>query len=223
MPIGFRIEPRASAPDPALIEALRGVSTSIISDNMGRLYAGGPELRPFHDGTPMIGMAITVRARPGDNLMIHKAIDLAQPGDVIVVDAGGDLTNSLVGEIMLNLAIRRAIAGYIIDGAVRDTGALAKASLGVFARGVSHRGPYKDGPGEINVPIVVGGQPVSPGDIVIGDADGILAVPQRDAAGVAELAKAQIQREESILASIADGTVDRSWVDATLKAKGLVL
>jgi RraA family protein len=223
MPIGFRIEPRPSTPTPGLLEALRGIATSIVSDNMGRLYAGGAALRPFHDGSPMIGTALTVRTRPGDNLMIHKAIDLAQPGDVLVVDAGGELTNSLVGEIMLNLAVRRGIAGYVIDGAVRDTDALGKASIGVFARGVSHRGPYKDGPGEINVPVVVGGQPVSPGDIVIGDADGVVAVPQRDALSVAELAKAQEQREAAILASIADGTVDRSWVDATLRAKGLAL
>lgn len=223
MTIGFRIEPRAGAIDPALLDALRGIPTPIVSDNMGRLYAGGAALRPFHDGSPMIGCALTVRTRPGDNLMVHKAIDMAEPGDVIVVDAGGDLTNAIIGEIMLNIAIRRGVAGFVIDGCIRDSDALAKASLPVFARGASHRGPYKDGPGEINVPVMVGGQPVMPGDIVLGDVDGVLAVPRAQAAAVAKQAQAQLKREEEILASIADGTVDRSWVDATLRAKGLSL
>lgn len=223
MTIGFRIEPRAGAIDPALLDALRGIPTPIVSDNMGRLYAGGAGLRPFHDGTAMIGCALTVRTRPGDNLMVHKAIDMAEPGDVIVVDAGGDLTNAIIGEIMLNIAMRRGVAGFVIDGCIRDSDALAKASLPVFARGASHRGPYKDGPGEINVPVTVGGQPVMPGDIVLGDVDGVLAVPRAQAAAVAEQAQAQLKREEAILASIADGTVDRSWVDATLRAKGLAL
>ncbi len=223
MAIGFRIQLRPPAIDRNLIDGLRGIPTPIISDNMGRLYAGGAVLRPHHDGTPMIGVALTVRTRPGDNLMVHKAIDIAEPGDVIVVDAGGELTNSLIGEIMLGLARRNGVAGFVIDGAIRDSEALAASSLGVFARGVSHRGPYKDGPGEINVPVSVGGQPVSPGDIVIGDADGVLAISREDAIGVAELARAQVRREVDILASIENGTIDRSWVDAALTAKGVAL
>ncbi|TDR95688.1 RraA family protein [Enterovirga rhinocerotis] len=221
--IGFRIEPRLAAIDPALLGTLGGIPTPIVSDNMGRLYAGGASLRSFHDGSAMIGSALTVRTRPGDNLMVHKAIDMAEPGDVIVVDAGGDMTNAIIGEIMLNIAASRGVAGFVIDGCIRDSDAIARASLPVFARGASHRGPYKDGPGEINVPVTVGGQPVMPGDIMLGDVDGVLAVPRSQAAAVAELAQAQLKREEAILASIADGTVDRSWVDATLRAKGLPL
>ncbi|WP_375460687.1 RraA family protein [uncultured Enterovirga sp.] len=223
MPIGFRIAARGPAVPREVIESLSGIPTSIVSDNMGRLYAGGAALRPYHDGTVMIGVAVTVRTRPGDNLMIHKAIDIAEPGDVLVVDAGGDLTNSLFGEIMLTLARRRGIVGLVIDGAIRDLDAIAASSLGVYARGVSHRGPYKDGPGEINVPVSVGGQPVSPGDIVIGDADGVLAIPASEAPEIASLARQQMEREAAILASIADGSIDRSWVDATLRAKGVAL
>jgi regulator of RNase E activity RraA len=220
MSVGFNIAPRAPAIDPTLLAAFEGVPTPIASDNMARMFAGGAGLRPYHNGSPLLGVALTVRTRPGDNLMVHKAIDLALPGEVIVVDAGGDLTNSIIGEIMTTLAASKGIAGFIIDGAVRDTDHLAASPLPVFARGVSHRGPYKDGPGEINGLVSVGGMPVSPGDIVIGDCDGVLAIPRASAAEIARLCHEQMSRERAILASIADGSVDRRWVDEVLKAKG---
>ena len=222
MPVGFRIEPRPPATDPGLIASLTGIPTAILSDNMGRLHAGGPALRPHHDGSVMLGVALTVKTRPGDNLMVHKAIDMALPGEVIVVDAGGDLTNAIIGEIMLNLAASRGVVGFVIDGAIRDADALAASPVGVFARGVTHRGPYKDGPGEINVPVVVGGQAVLPGDLVIGDRDGVLALSPRDVAAVTRLARAQMEREAATLVAIADGTLDRAWVDETLRAKGVI-
>lgn len=223
MTIGFAIHPRPAANDAALLEALGGIPTPLLSDNMSRLFAAGPALRPMHRGTPLLGFAVTVLTRPGDNLMVHKAIDLSGPGDVIVVDAGGDLTNAIIGEIMLTLAQKRGIAGFVIDGAIRDLDAIARGDLPVFARGVTHRGPYKDGPGEINGPVRVGGQVVASGDVIVGDADGVLAVPRGAALAIAALAREQIRREEATLAAIADGTVDRSWVDATLRAKGLAV
>jgi regulator of RNase E activity RraA len=221
MPIGFQINPRPQKIDPALLDALRGIPSPIVSDNMARMFAGGPALRPYHQGTPLLGVALTVRTRPGDNLMVHKAIDMAEPGEVIVVDAGGDLTNAIIGEIMTTLAQKRRVAGFVIDGAIRDSDAIAISNFPVFARGVTHRGPYKDGPGEINVTVVIGGQAVAPGDIIVGDADGVVAVPREAAAAVAKGARAQMEREAKTLASIADGSIDRSWVDETLRAKGL--
>jgi RraA family protein len=221
MQIGFQINSRAEALDNATLDLLRGIPTPIISDNMARMFAVGPGLRPFHRGGFMIGSALTVRTRPGDNLMVHKAIDLAQPGDVIVVDAGGELTNAIVGEIMTTLAQTRGVAGMVIDGSVRDLDAIAASDFPVYARGITHRGPYKDGPGEINVVVNVGGQTIAPGDIVVGDADGVLAVPRSEAAHVADLARAQMDREAGILNAIRDRTIDRSWVDEMLRAKGL--
>ena len=220
MSIGYRIEPRGPAPSPELVDALRGIPTPIVSDNMGRLYAGGAVLRPFHDGTPMIGVALTVRTRPGDNLMVHKALDMAQPGDVIVVDAGGELTNSIFGEIMLTLARRRRLAGLVIDGAVRDSDALAASSIGVYARGVSHRGPYKDGPGEINVAIAIDGMVVEPGDLILGDDDGLLAVPFDAVEAVHAAATQKAAAEAQQMARIAAGTHDAAWVDAALRRLG---
>ncbi len=221
MPIGFKINPRPPKIDPALLEAFRGIPSPIVSDNMARMFAGGPTLRPYHQGTPLLGVALTVRTRPGDNLMVHKAIDMAEPGEVIVVDAGGDLTNAIIGEIMTTLAMKRRIAGFVIDGAIRDSDAIAIENFPVYARGVTHRGPYKDGPGEINVTVVIGGQAVAPGDIIVGDADGVVAVPRSEAAEIAKAARAQMEREAKTLAAIADGSIDRKWVDETLRAKGL--
>ena len=222
MTTGSRIMPAAPKPDSALMAQLRTLPVANVSDNMLRLYGGYDRLRPMHDGSALCGPALTVRTRPGDNLFVHKAIDIAEPGDVIVVDAGGDTTNSIIGEIMLRLALARGIAGFVIDGAIRDAGAIAAGSLPVFALGAAHRGPYKDGPGEINVPISIGGMPVSPGDIMLGDADGVLAVPQADAPGVLSRALAQNDQETEIFRSIDEGTIDRSWVDATLKSRGYV-
>ncbi|WP_296575592.1 RraA family protein [Phreatobacter sp.] len=223
MSLGFQVLPKPHANDPALTALLAGIPTALLSDNMGRLFAAGPALRPMHDGTPMLGFALTVRTRPGDNLLVHKAIDMAGPGDVVVVEAGGVLTNAIIGEIMATIALKNGVAGIVIDGAIRDSDAIAAMSLPIFAAGVTHRGPYKDGPGEINTGAVIGGQHVAPGDLVVGDTDGVLAVPRAEVAAVAALARAQLAAEDATMKAIAAGTLDRSWVDATLAAKGAAL
>jgi RraA family protein len=153
----------------------------------------------------MVGVAFTVRTRPGDNLAIHKALEFVGPGDVIVVDGGGDETRALIGEIMMNIARQRGAAGYVIDGAIRDAAAIAAADFPVFARAAFHRGPYKYGPGEINVPVSIGGMVVTPGDIVVGDDDGVLAFPPAIAPTLLEAVHAQIQRETDTLVAIREG------------------
>lgn len=220
MVVGFRIAQDVLRPSADLVDGYRGVPVANISDNMSRLFDGGAGLRPFHRRGHMAGVALTVRTRPGDNLMVHKALDMAQPGDVIVVDAGGDLTNAIIGEIMLRYGRSRGVAGFVIDGAVRDTAAIADGDVPIYARGATHRGPYKDGPGEINVTVSVGGMVVAPGDIVVGDEDGVLAVPHAQAEEILALATAQQKREADIMRMIDEGTIDRSWVDKSLIAKG---
>ncbi len=197
-------------PPAALIEAFRTAPTSIISDNLSRL-PGAVGLRPFHRGGRLVGTAFTVRVRPGDNLAIHKALELVGPGDVIVVDGGGDETRALVGEIMLTIAQYRGAAGYVIDGAIRDVGAIAASDFPVFARAVIHRGPYKSGPGEINVPVNIGGSVIAPGDIVVGDEDGVVAFSQAIAPALLEAVKAQIAREEATLVAIREGRYQGSY------------
>ena len=220
MSASMRILDIPKRPDPRLVAELAKMVTPHLSDSMERLYAGGPQLRPMYKGATMAGPAYTVKTAPGDNLLVHKAIDTARPGDVIVVDAGGFLDNAIIGELMMTRAKQRGVAGIVIWGAIRDSAEIGAGTYPVFAAGVTHRGPYKNGPGEINVPIMMGGTPVSPGDIIVGDADGLVAVPQELAAQVLASAKAILAKETASMKQILAGTVDRAWVDKALKEKG---
>jgi len=177
----------------------------------------------MHRQGVLAGPALTVKARPGDNLMLHYALNIAEPGDVIVVDAGGDLTNALIGEMMVAYALKRGVAGIVINGAIRDAANIGAGDFPLFAAGISHRGPYKDGPGEINVPIAIDGMVIEPGDLIIGDDDGLLCVPYDHVAEVYDRAAAKHAAEEKQMQQIAAGTNDRSWVLETLKKKGCVL
>jgi RraA family protein len=219
--LGFRILPSPQLPPRDILEALRGIATAHLSDNMHRLNAVAAEIRPYHNRSKLVGPALTVKVPPGDNLMVHKAIDMARPGEVIVVDAGGVLSHAIIGEIMSSLAESRGVAGMVIEGSIRDADALAKSSFPVFARGITHRGPYKNGPGEINVPVVVGGTVINPGDIVVGDDDGLVLLPPGAAAALIKIARAYAEKEDEILKAIRSGaSIDRSWVDKALKEKG---
>ena len=227
-PPGFAIHERSAHHSPDLIRALRGVPTAVVSDCLGRTV-GSRGLVAYH-GDPTLalcGVALTVRVRPGDNLMVHKALTLAQPGDVIVVDGSGDVSHALVGGLMRLAAIARGVAGVVIDGAIRDAAEWAEGRLPVFARGVSHRGPTKDGPGEINVPIACAGLAVAPGDVVVGDADGVVAVaPDRLPALLADVRRKQLEEAELQARHIASRddpslrALDDERVDTLLRAKG---
>lgn len=213
---GLRILQRRRAVDLALARQFLDVPVANVSDCMSRMTAGGARLRPMHAGGRMAGPALTIKTRPGDNLMIHKALQLAKPGDIIVVDAGGDLTNALVGEIMVGDAIKQGLGGFVMNGAIRDAGALRAGAFPVFAAGVTHRGPYKNGPGEINVPIAIDGMVIEPGDLVIGDEDGLLCVPFDDVERLLAAARQKQVIEDKMVADIEAGCFDRAWVDETL-------
>ncbi len=216
MSYGFRIKKSWTRVSADIVEQFRSIPVANVSDCMSRMDAGGPELRPMHRDGVLAGPAFTVRTRPGDNLMLHKAIDMAQPGDIIVCDAGGDTTNSLFGEIMLTYAIKRGIAGLIFNGAIRDRDAFLEHNLPVFAAGVTHRGPYKDGPGEIGLPISLYGMTIEPGDLMLGDPDGVLRVPRGEAEEILKLAQAKNDAEAKQFEAIENGTLDRAWVDKAL-------
>ncbi|HEX4986771.1 MAG TPA: RraA family protein [Burkholderiales bacterium] len=224
MPLGFRIFPSPTRAPQQVIDALGRHAVSNLCDSMGRAHnAAGGALRPMHRGGRLCGPAITVRTAPGDNLLIHKAIDTARPGDVIVVDGGGALDAALIGDIMTSYAATRSVGGFVIDGAVRDTEELATRDLPVYARGVSPRGPTRGGPGEINVPVAIAGTVVQPGDIVVGDADGLVFVPPAQADELLKAVAALLAKEKALLDAIARGSADRRWVDETLAAKGCTL
>ena len=223
MTIGFRILERKKKVPLNIAKEFLTLPVANVSDSMWRLTAGGSRLRPMHKSGQMAGPALTVKSRPGDNLMLHKAIDMAEPGDIIVCDAGGDLTNSLMGELMLAHAIKRGVGGFVLDGAVRDVEAFLEVNLPVFAAGVSHRGPYKDGPGEINVSVAIDGMVIEPGDLVIGDWDGVLSIPLEDVESILRKTNEKQAAEAVDMAKIEAGEWDRSWVDKTLKDRGCIM
>ncbi|NSZ75016.1 RraA family protein (plasmid) [Agrobacterium tumefaciens] len=217
---GFRVRKRERKVGPEWVEAFRSLPVANVSDVMGRMTAGAAALRPYYDGARMVGPAITVKARPGDNLMVHKALDIAEPGDIVVVDAGGDLSNAIIGELMVAHAIQRGLGGIVIYGAIRDSAELSVGGFPVFAAGITHRGPYKDGPGEVNVPISIAGMVINPGDLMCGDADGLLCVSIEDVEAVHAGATYRHEFENKRMARIRDGTSDRDWVDSALRKLG---
>jgi regulator of RNase E activity RraA len=210
---GLNKNPSAPQVDPAIIAKLRTIAVSLLSDQLHR-NCGSVGLHPYHAPAPMAGTAVTVKTRGGDNVAILRAYDFCRPGDVMVVDAGGDVTNALVGGIMTFAAAKQGLAGMVLDGAIRDVAEIRQRTFPVYARDVTHRGPYKDGPGEINVPVTVGGMVVNPGDIIVGDQDGLLAFAPRLAEPTIEKALAQQEKEEATMQAIRDGRWDRSFVDA---------
>jgi RraA family protein len=210
-PLGWRRNTSAAQASPEILEALRGLAVSLLSDNMARA-SGAVGLRPYHHPKPMAGTAVTVRTRAGDNLAIHRAFDFCRPGDVLVIDGGGEITQALVGDIIASFAERLGVQGLVVDGAIRDVGAIRERDFPIYARAVTHRGPYKNGPGEINVPVSVGGMVVNPGDIVVGDEDGLVAIAPADVTAVIAGAKLQAEKEAAALSAIAQGRFDRSWV-----------
>ncbi|MGX7707769.1 RraA family protein [Methylobacterium sp. Gmos1] len=220
MSIGFKIHPRTRTVDAATVEKFKAIAVANISDSMGRMTHGGPRLRPMHAGGVLCGVALTVKARPGDNLMVHAALNRVKPGDVIVVDAGGDLTNAILGELMLSHAQQVGCAGVIVDGAVRDFGWIKANAFPVYAAGVTHRGPYKSGPGEMNCPIAIDGMVIEPGDLIVGDDDGFVCVPYDLTEKVFVAADKKQQGEAKTMAAIKAGTVDRSWVERELEKAG---
>jgi RraA family protein len=220
MTIGFRISERQPAGDAALIARASELPVANIGDVMNRLQAMRGGFRSFGGRRTVVGPARTVRARAGDNLMLHRAIDLAQPGDVVVCDGGGDLSIALAGDLMIGHATRRGIAALVIDGAVRDLSNIAALDIGVWARGATPAGPYKDGPGEIGYPISCGGQVVMPGDLIAADEDGVVVIPLAEAVAVIEAAEAHAAKEAEATAAINGAGWDRAWVGQSLSAKG---
>ena len=206
-------------PDKELVEKFKGVAVANLDDVMNRISSVHESITPINK-SPLLGTAFTVKVPEGDNLMFHVAMDLAKPGDVIVIDAGGDTRRSIFGELMVTYCSSRGINGIVVDGSVRDVDAMEKLEdFAIYAKGVTPDGPYKNGPGEVNTPVVCGGQVVFPGDIVLGDADGVLFVRPSEAEDLLEKVKVIENNEKKILETMAkDGTYIRPWVAPKLEA-----
>lgn len=215
--IGFKINTQITRPDKELIEQFREIPIACIADNMNRLFCMDKQIKAY--GKPSIcGPAFTVMAPAGDNLMFHRAIDTAEAGDILVVAGVGDADRSFSGEMMLHMAKYRGLEGFVIDGYIRDAEGTAKSGFAVYARGVQANGPYKNGPGMINVPVSCGGQVVMPGDIIVGDHDGVVVIPAQYAQEVLEKATKQAGAERIKEEEIKIGKMpNRDWIMKALE------
>jgi regulator of RNase E activity RraA len=216
----FNIHPPPALAPSEIVEALRQIVTPHISDSLQRV-SGVVGLTRYHRRRKLVGTAFTVKTRPGDNLLIYKALMDMSPGHVLVVDGGADTTNALVGELIMLYAQQRGCAGFVLDAAIRDSAAFFEADFPCYARGSSHRGPYKVGPGTINVPVSVGGQVVTPGDLVVGDEDGVVSFPACDARRILDAVAKIAANESRIKDEIATGARDQAWLHKVLAAHGL--
>lgn len=216
--INFRVYIKNDRPSTELVKSFAKIPVANIGDCMNRRACMSSRIKAMNT-TLLLGPALTVKCIPGDNLLLYKAIDMAKTGDVIVVDAQGELSNAITGELMLTWAKFKGITGIVVDGAVRDAGAIKKMDIAVYAAGVTPNGPFKNGPGEINVPITCGGIVVNPGDIVVGDEDGIVVINPKEAPELLEKVQATIAKETKIMEDIRNLVWDQTWVDDILRAK----
>lgn len=219
--LGFRILPSPPRVASALVARFRGQASANLADAMGRFNFMDPGIQS-RSGLPLCGVAVTVNARPADNLMIHKALQVASAGDIVVVATGGNTTNAVFGELMCHTAVAAKLGGIIVDGAVRDVSGITQLKFPAFSRSVSPGACDKDGPGEINVPISCGGTVVNPGDIIVGDADGVAVVPAAHAAEVLDAVAEVVDRERKRVAEIKGGAPFKAEIDEQLRKRGVI-
>ncbi len=223
MNLGFRIFTDFDRPDQKIVEKFKNLCAANIADNMNRCFCLHSSIKKINrKPLKMVGPAFTIKSKVVDNLMVHKSLDLAKPGDIIVIDAEGDTEHAILGEIMVREAIECKIGGFLIDGAIRDIAEIRELDFPVFAIGATPRGPFKEGPGEINVPIACGGVVVNPGDIIVGDDDGVVVVPSRYAEEIIEKTEAKLSQEQKAIEGIIreKSARDKSWADKVLAEGG---
>ncbi len=223
MPIGNRVFLKRKMPDPDVVERLGLIPTANIADTMGRSCALNPRIHLISSPKREItsGPALTVKSRAGDNLLIHNALNIAQEGDIIIVSNEGDSSRSLMGAIMFNYARYKKIGALILDGPIRDIGVARKMDFPIYATGSTPAGPYKEGPGEVNVPISCGEISVNPGDVIVMDEDGVIVIPRDDAADALAAAEPYARQDADKILAAVNGTAKRSWVDKLNKEKGI--
>ena len=218
---GFRVLPSPPRLPAELVARFRGLAASNLADALGRFNFMDPAIQS-RSALPLCGVAVTVNARPADNLMVHKALQVATPGDIVVVSTGGNTTSAVFGELMCHTAVAARLGGIVVDGAIRDVERLTALGFPAYSRTVSPGACDKDGPGEVNVPISCGGTVVCPGDIVVGDNDGVAVIPAGDAKVVLALVADLIARESKRIAEIKGGVLFKAEIDDTLRKHGII-
>jgi regulator of RNase E activity RraA len=218
---GFRVRMNWDRPDRETVERFLQFDTPEVSDLQNRLYTVSTAIHSMTPGLRLAAPACTVKVFPGDNLMVHKALDVAEPGDVVVVDASGSPMTAVLGDTVCMKARHRGIAGFVVDGLIRDLpGILRLGDFPVFARGVTPIGPLQRGPGEINHPVSIGGIVVNPGDVLVADLNGVVVV-QRDAVDdVITRLEAKAPTEAAYLEEVSQGVFSNAWIDDVLADTG---
>ena len=219
--VGFRYRTDIHRPDSERIAALASYSTCNLADGMQKMYVMDSGIKPICPTHKICGPAVTVNISIGDNLMLHKALGLVRPGDILVIDAQGCTTFSACGGIMMLRMKKLGVAGIVVDGSVRDIEDIREIGLPVYARGIVPQGGGKAGPGQINFPVSCGGVAVLPGDVIVADDNGVVCVPQDDIEAVAEGVKVKLAKEEKSYAEIAAGQLVKGDVDDILSKKGI--
>lgn len=221
---GFRIRYDVDRPDPEVVAGFRAFATPAISDMMNRLYTMHTAIRNLTDEhLRILGPACTVKVYPGDNLMVHKALDVARPGDVVVVDTSASTMTAVLGDLVSTKARHRGIGGFLVDGLIRDLPEIrALGDFPVYARGVTPIGPLHRGPGEINFPISAGGIVVHPGDLIVGDLNGVVVVPRDIAEDLLARLTEKVTAESDYTSAVARGEFSNAWVDTLLEESGLM-
>ena len=219
--LGFRVLPSPARLAPDLVNRFRGLAAANLADAMGRFNFMDSGIQS-RTKLPLCGLAVTVQCRPADNLMVHKALQVAEPGEIVVVSTCGNTTSAVFGELMCTTAQAKGLGGIIVDGAIRDVDGIAKLGLPAFSRTVCPGGCDKDGPGEINVPISCGNTVVMPGDIIVGDEEGVTVVPRDSAEEVLQLVEALMKREAARIAEIKSGVLYKAEIDDALRKKGII-
>ena len=216
---GFRIRTAYPACSMESILAIQSFDVPDISDTLNRLYAVDSGIKCQNSKQmSFCGSVCTVRVFPGDNLMVHKALDIARQGDIIAVDAHGERSmNAILGDLICTKAKHRGIAGFIVDGLVRDMPGIDEIDFPVFARGTTAVGPLHRGPGEINYPICCGGVVVNPGDVIVADNAGIVVIPHAHINMIVERLSANRENMETYLAAVQRGDFSNAWVDQLLE------
>ncbi len=184
--------------DPAVIDRLGDAGTATVHEAIGRVGFVGTHLRPVQHDTKIAGSAVTVLSHPGDNMMIHAAVEVCGPGDVLVVANTAPSTHGMFGDLLATSLMARGVRGLVIDAGVRDTADLRAMGFPVWSQYVSCQGTVKNTPGSVNVPVVLGGITVQPGDVVCADDDGVVVVPRDQAEWALERSDARLAKEAAM-------------------------
>lgn len=219
---GFRIGPDFAHPKRELMEKLLQYSTPPLADGLNKFNVMNPRIKPVWNGLRIAGPALTVRVRPGDNLMVHKAISMIQDGDVLVIDTCGCSNYTVLGDLMASSAVQKKVGGIVVDGGIRDVDELREKKYPVFAKYFTPAVGDKDGPGEINYPICCGGVPVLPGDYIVGDNNGVVVIPPDQLENILAGTEKKLAYEKKRALEIAEGKIDKPDIEEKLRKFGVI-